>query len=318
MITNESGLPADNDQIAAMLIEVAKLLELQGANPFRVQAYRRAASTLMQLPQNVRQLLGTEGIAGLEKLPGIGVSLARSIEQIARTGKLGLLRRLRGDNEAEHLFATVANIGPTLAHRIHDELGIETLFELQAAALDGRLEKVPGMGPKRLRAVRESLQTRLGRPVRTAAPQPALQVANEGDEIDVEEILSVDDEYRRRAQAKQLPRIAPRRFNPTREAWLPVLHTERAQRHYTALFSNTARAHKLGMTHDWVIIYRDDEDDHQQWTVITSTLGALRGKRIVRGREHECRRFYQERDVAKQEAQQATKRGSSPSWRGPA
>ena len=89
-----------------------------------------------------------------------------------------------------------------------------------------------------------------------------------------------------------LPRIAPRRFNPTREAWLPVLHTERAGRHYTALYSNTARAHELGTTHDWVVIYLDDHDHHGRWTVITSAFGALRGRRIVRGREHECAAHY--------------------------
>jgi putative hydrolase len=70
-----------------------------------------------------------------------------------------------------------------------------------------------------------------------------------------------------------------------------VLHTQRGTRHYTALFSNTARAHELGTTHDWVVIYRDD-DDHGRWTVITAQYGRLRGHRIVRGREQECARHY--------------------------
>jgi putative hydrolase len=65
--------------------------------------------------------------------------------------------------------------------------------------------------------------------------------------------------------------------------------------HYTALYSNTARAHELDMIHDWVVIYRDDQDGDGQWTVITSQFGPLRGKRIVRGREDECRHYYEER-----------------------
>lgn len=60
----------------------------------------------------------------------------------------------------------------------------------------------------------------------------------------------------------------------------------------TALYSNTAHAHELGMTKDWVVIYRDDRDGAGQWTVVTARYGSLRGKRIVRGREAECDAFY--------------------------
>ena len=66
----------------------------------------------------------------------------------------------------------------------------------------------------------------------------------------------------------------------------------RGDRHYTALFSNTARAHEFGATHDWVVIYRDDDADHSRWTVITASYGCLRGRRIIRGRERECEAHY--------------------------
>ena len=66
----------------------------------------------------------------------------------------------------------------------------------------------------------------------------------------------------------------------------------RGQRHYTALFSNTARAHELGKTRDWVVIFYDGDGTERQCTVITSTFGALRGHRIIRGREAECENFY--------------------------
>ena len=120
--------------------------------------------------------------------------------------------------------------------------------------------------------------------------RPAVERENT-EQVPVEELLDVDGEYRRLAAKGRLPRIAPRRFNPTGEAWLPILHTQRGTRHYTALFSNTAHAHELGTTHDWVVIYRDD-DDHGRWTVITSQYGKLRGHRIVRGHERECARYY--------------------------
>ena len=204
------------------------------------------------------------------------------------SGKFPLLERLRGDDAAERIFATVADIGPKLAQRIHEHLGIETLWELETAAQDGRLAQVPGMGQKRLRAVRESLAGRFRRPALT---KPMATTASEL-EAPIGELLEIDRQYRELAQKQQLPRIAPRRFNPTHEAWLPVLHTERESRQYTAMFSNTARAHELGTTHDWVVIYRDDDGSHGQWTVITSHFGKLRGKRVVRGREAECTSHY--------------------------
>ena len=105
----------------------------------------------------------------------------------------------------------------------------------------------------------------------------------------------MDAEYRRESAADTLKKIAPRRFNPSGEAWLPVLHTTRGDRHYTALFSNTARAHELRKTRDWVVIYYDGHDGEHQCTVITSEFGRLKGRRIVRGREDECEELYWER-----------------------
>jgi DNA polymerase (family 10) len=186
---------------------------------------------------------------------------------------------------------TLPGIGLELASRLHEQLGVESLPELEAAAYDGRLAKVPCMGPKRVRAIQETLRGRFRRPLAapTVPPHPA------PGEPPVDEILDVDREYREKAAAGQLRLIAPRRFNPTGAAWLPVLHTHRTNRHYTALFSNTARAHEVGMTHDWVIVYRDDHDGHGQWTVITSQFGPLRGQRIIRGREGECAACYTQR-----------------------
>ena len=94
----------------------------------------------------------------------------------------------------------------------------------------------------------------------------------------------------RKAAAASLRTIAPKRFNPSGEAWLPVLHAQRGEWHFTALYSNTARAHELGRTRDWVVIYYYDGDHVEgQCTVVTESRGALAGKRVVRGREEECR-----------------------------
>jgi putative hydrolase len=189
----------------------------------------------------------------------------------------------------ERLFETVFGIGPELASRIHAELGIETLAELEAAAYDGRLAQLPGIGQKRIRGIRESLAGRFRRRPNVPEFRPRAASRNVPG---VDELLDVDAEYRQQVARRRLPRIAPMRFNPTGEAWLPILHTVRGDRHYTALYSNTARAHELGTTHDWVVIYRDDRSGDGQWTVITSLLGKLKGKRIIRGREQECLEYY--------------------------
>jgi hypothetical protein len=282
----QSELPLGNQEVAEALDEIADLLEQQGANPFRVQAYRIGADQVRHLPGSVLRLVEVEGPEGLTQIRGIGKSLARSIDQLAHTGRVPLLERLRGHHAAESIFTTVPNIGPKLARRIHEELHIESLGELEAAVYDGRLARVPGMGNKRLRAVRESLAGRFRR-----RRGPPLAEKPE-DDVPVEELLDIDAQYLRLVEQGKLPMIAPRRFNPTGEAWLPVLHTQRHDRHYTVLFSNTARAHELGTTHDWVVIYRDDPQADGRWTVITSQFGKLRGLRIVRGREDECTSWY--------------------------
>jgi putative hydrolase len=105
----------------------------------------------------------------------------------------------------------------------------------------------------------------------------------------VDVLLDVDSEYRREAAAGRLPRIAPRRFNAGGEAWLPILHSQRGPWHFTALFSNTARAHQLGRTRDWVVLYfHTDHQAEGQRTVVTETQGPAAGRRVVRGREAEC------------------------------
>lgn len=272
-----------NVQVADRLDEVAQILEEQGANPFRVRAYRHAADTLRTLPEPVSELVEQGSTEALEALPGIGHSLARSIRDVVVTGRLPMLERLRGDADPIELLTTVPGIGRLTAERLHHDLDIETLEELEAAAFDGRLENIQGLGHKRLSGIRESLAQRLGRVRRPQTASAAPSVA---------EILDVDREFRDKAAKGELKTIAPRRFNPAHESWLPILHTHRGDHHYTVLYSNTPRAHRLGTTHDWVVLYLEGGRVTGQWTVVTAHWGPLDGRRIVRGREAECVEHY--------------------------
>jgi hypothetical protein len=273
-----------NEQIAGRLEEAARLLHGQGADPYRVSAYLRAAIAVRSMSEPIDQIFRTRGIDGLRALPRVGESIARAIRELLIHGRLPMLDRLRGEMNPVALLASVPGIGRVLAERLHDELGLETLADLEAAAHDGRLDTIAGFGTKRLAGVRDSLAQRLGRvqlPAR-ALGRPA-----------VAELLDVDREYRDKAAADQLPRIAPRRFNPMHESWLPILHTRRGPRRYTALFSNTARAHRAGKTRDWVVVYGDNGDGESRHTVITAAYGPLRGQRVVAGREDECLESYE-------------------------
>jgi hypothetical protein len=113
------------------------------------------------------------------------------------------------------------------------------------------------------------------------------------DALSVDILLDIDREYREKARAGLLPKIAPRRLNPDRTPWLPVLHKRHGPWNFTALFSNTESAHEFHRTYDWVVIFFSDPDGEEgQVTVVTERRGALTGSRVVRGREPECARYY--------------------------
>lgn len=288
-----AGMPpgtaaVSNAEIAQVLDRVAALLEAQHADGYRVRAYRTAAATCRSWDANLAELAGTGGRAALEELPGVGVSISAQIVEWLRTGRLRLLDRLEGEVSPEDLFSSIPGVGEELAHALHDALGAETLEELELAAEQGRLEDVPGIGPRRAQAIRDALAQRLGE--RSRRWHPAAAPGSEPPPVGL--LLAVDREYRERARAGTLRRIAPRRFNPGGEAWLPVLHTDKEGWSLTALFSNTARAHRLGRTHDWVVIFAERDGDEVRQTVVTEYRGALAGRRIVRGREAECARHY--------------------------
>src|SRR5687768_13043974 len=99
-----------NEAIADTFTEIADLLERQGANPYRVRAYRQGAETVRHAQQPLQRILADKGVRGLMKLRGIGDSLAAAIEKIIHAKKLPLLTRLRGGGAPERLFSTVADI----------------------------------------------------------------------------------------------------------------------------------------------------------------------------------------------------------------
>jgi putative hydrolase len=240
------------------------------------------------LKSDVGKIVETDGVEGLQRLPGIGEGLSTAIYEIVSTGRLGQYDRLEGSLDPLNVLRSVPGIGKGLATLIHDELHVDSLEELEVAAHDGRLEKIRGMGERRVAAIRANLESMLRRTRRSA---------ESGHLPGISLIFEIDKKYRAAATEHKLPLITPKRFNPEKKAWLPVLHVTERDWHFTAMFSNTARAHELKKTNEWVVIYfYDDDHSEGQCTVVTETSGRLRGLRVVRGREAECDSWYRLRN----------------------
>ncbi|MGI9523590.1 MAG: helix-hairpin-helix domain-containing protein [Hyphomicrobiaceae bacterium] len=281
MQPNESA----NAGLARKLREMAGVLTEQNADGFRIAAYRRAADTVENLAKPVSEIVAEAGPSALIALPAIGRSIASSLVELVETGRWSALDRLTGALEPERLFQTVPGIGPELAHSIHERLHVDILEALEVAANNGNLTEVPGIGPRRCSAIRALLKERLDR--------GQFRSKADGDSPSSADLLSVDAEYRHKAGKGDLKMIAPRRFNPEGRAWLPVLHAERGPWSFTALHSNTHRAHQLDRTQDWVVVFAHQSDGaEKQFTVVTEHRGPLAGKRVIRGRESECIAHY--------------------------
>ena len=286
-----------NEEVAGVLDEIATLLEFEEANTFRVRAFRNGAGQIRKLSRPVEKLISEEGVGSLEKISGIGKGITAVIAEYLQTGRSGLLDRLRGEVSSEELFSRIGGIGRELAERIVDQLDIHTLEELEEAAYNGSLETVKGFGPQRIKAVRDSLAGILSR----SAQRRVRDLSSTGQDKRQDErneqppvglLLEVDAEYRQKAEAGRLRKVAPKRFNPQGEAWLPVMNTVKDGWSLRVLFSNTALAHELNATHDWVVIYYEKGGIERQSTVLTARTGPLKGKRVVRGREDESRQYY--------------------------
>jgi adenosylcobalamin-dependent ribonucleoside-diphosphate reductase len=138
----------ENVEVAQAFDEVADLLELQGANPFRVRAYRNAARTVRDLAEPLTEIAGDRD-RRLDDLPGIGPDLAGKITTLLQTGDLPLRRELRGQVPAGlRDMLDVPGLGPKRAQTLYQQLGIRSLGKLRQAAQRHRLRELKGFGPK--------------------------------------------------------------------------------------------------------------------------------------------------------------------------
>jgi DNA polymerase (family 10) len=145
----------NNMSLAEPMSEIPAMLELQGENRFKIQSYRRAADTLLNMPEDIRVVWRA---GKLEDLPNIGEAISTKIDELLRTGHLGFYDRLRAEIPPGVLALTaVPDIGPKTALALYQSLGISSIAELEAALNEGRVRNVPGFGERSEEKLRESL-----------------------------------------------------------------------------------------------------------------------------------------------------------------
>jgi DNA polymerase (family X) len=153
-------MPVHNADVAAVFLEIADLLEIEGANPFRVRAYRNAARTVGELGRSLQSMVAAGD--DLTALPGIGEDLAGKIREIVATGTCALLGRLhKVTPPAITELLKIPGLGPKRVRALNRELDVQTLEQLLRAAKDGRVREVPGFGPKTEQHILESIQAHI-------------------------------------------------------------------------------------------------------------------------------------------------------------
>jgi len=158
-------VPVHNHEIASAFQKLADLLEIQGANQFRVRAYRNAARTIESQPKSVAEMI-RDG-QDIRELPGIGSELAAKIREYVGTGRIRRLEELKKEVPEElSSLMKIGGLGPKRVRVLHEELGVSTRAELEKAARNGDISRIRGFGPKTEQKILKDISQISGRPVR--------------------------------------------------------------------------------------------------------------------------------------------------------
>src|SRR5258707_11626176 len=136
----------DKDQVAGILVNIATLLDLKGENPFKSRAYLNGARALEALSEPLDKVIAEERLA---EVKGIGESYQKKICELLTTGKLSYYEELKAATPPGLVaMLDIPGLGPKKIKLIHDELGLETVEQLEQACKDGRVAKLHGFGEK--------------------------------------------------------------------------------------------------------------------------------------------------------------------------
>ncbi|KWA01066.1 phosphoesterase [Burkholderia cepacia] len=166
-------MPIQNAGYAAVFAEIADMLEIQGANPFRVRAYRNAARTIADYGRDIATMIANGDDLG--KIPSIGPDLASKLREIAATGTCELQQTLRHALPGAIVeLLDVPGLGAKRVKALHEALHVDSLEQLRAEAKSGHVRELPGFGAKTEAHLLEAIDDRLQRePQRFLLPDAA-------------------------------------------------------------------------------------------------------------------------------------------------
>ena len=145
-----------NAYLAKIFNDIAAMLELKGDSPFKVRAYRNAATTFANLHDDIKDLW-REG--RVDDLPGIGKAITEKVDELMTTGRLRYYERLQQEVPPSLIaLMDIPHVGPKTAMLLYQKLGIQGIADLQAAIEDGRIYSVPGLGPKTVHNIKEGIE----------------------------------------------------------------------------------------------------------------------------------------------------------------
>ncbi len=146
----------DNSRITALLNEIGDILEIQGANPFRIRSYRKAAEIIAGLSRSVEDIAGDEG---LQSIAGIGKDLSGKITEMIETGSCAKLDELRIEIPQSVVeLLNIQGVGPKAVKLFMDRLGVRTIDDLEQAAREGKIKDLPRMGAKLEQKIMKGIQ----------------------------------------------------------------------------------------------------------------------------------------------------------------
>ena len=148
----------NNEDIARSFYRLAALMEIRGDDPFRLRSYRNAGEAIETWPTPLETIAASEGLAGLQNIPGVGKAIAGKIVELLDRGTFNAWEKITAETPATVLdLLEISGIGPKTAATLHQKFKVSSLPELKKFVAGGGLEMVDGIGPKTAERIKESL-----------------------------------------------------------------------------------------------------------------------------------------------------------------
>ena len=148
-----------NAEIAQLLSEIAEYLEMDDV-PFKPRAYQKVADVIESLDEEIVEIYKKGGLKAIGAIPGVGISIAKTIEEYVTTGRVAYHEELKKKIPVDlRSLTAVEGLGPKKIKKLYKQIGIKNLQDLEVAATSGKLAEVEGFGAKSAENILKKLKT---------------------------------------------------------------------------------------------------------------------------------------------------------------